>query len=101
MTDDQDSRFVIVSKEKGLYLGNGWWSSGPEARAVNCAPTYTNAQLVNLWAAAGTLGNDSIRYAEAVEVPDKDIDMDGHRISETSAVHLGLVESQWSDKGEI
>ncbi len=100
---NHDARFVLVHPEKGRWLGSGWWSKGPEAKAVNCAPTYTRVEMAARSGAAGLgqLAFPDLYECRAVEVADKDIDMAGHRISEGAAVRLGLVESEWSDKGVV
>lgn len=93
MSQPKENRFVIQHNQRGLYLGNGWWSNGPEASQVNCAPTFTVHEVNNHPAinqnAVGPTG------AWARLVGHEVIDMAGDRISVASAVRNGLVNESW------
>ncbi len=91
----KESRFVIMHAQLGLYLGNNWWSNQPEAKQVNCAPTFT-AKEINQHDIINrpTVGATG---AWARLVGWETIDMDGHRVSVRMAVEHGLVPVPWCD----
>ena len=92
MSQPKENRYVVKHLTNGLYLGNGWWSKGPEAVAHNHVPTFNGRELAELEAIKGGQGPTG---AFAVLVGHEVIDMLDGRISAASAVEHGLVERSW------
>lgn len=101
------TRYMIHCEKRGAYLGSGFWSNEPAGKAVNSIPTYT---LVEMAAQRGGNGlnfkqfpdhTDSKQELELRWVSPALIDMLGRRVSEKVAVDHLLVDSPWTDKGEV
>lgn len=93
----KESRFVIRHAAKGLYLGNGWWSSGPEAALVNTVPTFTKQEISDGTAVRGQ-GGPTGAFAQLIG--HEHLDLKDNRMSVDKAVELELVPESWYQPGE-
>lgn len=96
MAAPKENRYIVCHAKRGVYLGNGWWSNGPEAEAVNYVPTYSARELSDGVGLKDKDGNPTGGFA--VLVGHEHIDMKDNYMSMAVAIKLGKITRPWCNQ---